>query len=346
MSTAQLTSPDTASGPAKEPAPARRSRLHGLAWLAWRQNRLAVWTVGGAMLLVAAVQLFLHFKIQREISLYHGECRDGGGWGVPACDHFITDVNDAVNWTADWMHRPFFLLPAVVGMFLGAPLLAQEYERGTVRMIRAQSVSPARWLTARLAAPAALVILAIGLFAALNTWLALDMNRLDFGRNDLFPGFTYATIGLAPLAWSLFALAVGVAVGQLVRRTVVSMLVTGVLVLGAELLVRSLRVYFVPVSEATGNLGGQISHWRGVPGQIPYGAWLVDHGPVLANGTRATEADCYHLGDACDKATQAWATYHPNSHFIPMQLVEGGLLLALSAALVFLVYRRVTRSAV
>ncbi|MFD8480447.1 hypothetical protein [Kitasatospora sp. NPDC059673] len=345
MSTAELTpaaAPDTVSG---GPDPARRSRLRGLVWLAWRQNRLAVWTFGGAMLLVCVALFVLHWKLRDVIFLTHGPCAEPSSWNVPICGHLVADRGNAMDAYTNLTHRPFFLLPVAVGMFLGAPLLAQEYERGTLRMIRAQSVSPVRWLTARLTAPAALVTVAVGLFAAMNTWLWLDMHRLGWGQDNLFPGFTYATIGLAPLAWSLFALAVGVAVGQLLRRTLVSVLVTGVLVLGAQLLVRSLRVYFVPLAEATGHIPGAVpSH--AVPYSMPPNSWLVDHGPVLADGTRASESDCYRLGDACDNSPLSWVTYHPNSHFVPMQLVEGGLLLAVSAALVFLTYRRVTRTAV
>ncbi|MFD8595277.1 hypothetical protein ACFV1L_09770 [Kitasatospora sp. NPDC059646] len=343
MSTAQLTAP-TAPGTSPAPAPARRSRLHGLAWLAWRQNRLAVWTLGGALLLVSVGLFVLHWQFQDVISLTLGRCAPAGSWNDPACATITADRADLMDLYARVTHKPFFLLPALVGMFLGAPLLAQEHERGTLLMIRSQSVSPLRWLTARLAAPALLVTVAVGLFAAVNTWLWYDMHRLRFAGDEVFPGFTYATIGLAPLAWSLFALALGVAVGQLVRRTVASVLVTGVLVLGAQVLVQSVRVHFVTPSVATYAIpGGRAQHvvppeaWRS-------NAWLVDHGPVLADGTRLSESECYRHGDACSASDLAWGSYHPLSHFAPMQLVEGGLLLVVSAALVLLVYRLVGRT--
>ncbi|OKJ13770.1 hypothetical protein [Kitasatospora sp. CB01950] len=336
--------PATAAATPAAPSPTRRSRLRGLAWLAWRQNRLAVWTFGGAMLAVCLGLFVLHWQFQDVIYRTTGPCASASSWNVPICQNLVGPRGDLMDAYSNLTHRPFFLLPAVVGMFLGAPLLSQEYERGTLRMIRAQSVSPVRWLTARLTVPALLVTLSVGLFAAMNSWLWYDMHRLSFGQDEVFPGFTYASIGLAPLAWSLFALALGVAVGQLLRRTVASVLVTGVLVLGAQVLMPLARVHFLP--PVTGTYAVVQGHAQyAVPIEAMRNAWLVNHGPVLADGTRLSGSDCYRHGEECTNSGLAWGSWHPLSHVVPMQLIEGGLLLAVSAALVLLVYRRVTRTA-
>jgi ABC-type transport system involved in multi-copper enzyme maturation permease subunit len=51
-----------------------------------------------------------------------------------------------------WLGVLVVAVPAVVGMFCGAPLVARELEEGTFRLAWTQSVTRTRWLTLRLAA--------------------------------------------------------------------------------------------------------------------------------------------------------------------------------------------------
>ncbi|MGW4379035.1 ABC transporter permease subunit [Kitasatospora sp. NPDC004531] len=343
MSTADLTR-DHVADPAPAPSRPERLRLRGPAWLAWRQTRLTARVYGGVLLVVGIALLYTHWRL----STLHDwanrmECSTVGGWQNPRCREDTPFGETLTSWFTGALQPAMFGVPLLVGMTLGAPLLAEEYERGTIRTVLAQSVAPARWLRARLLAPALLVLVSVGVLSALVSWVwNSDVRNGWSPYAGAFPGFSYASLGLAPLAWSLFALAVGAALGALLRRTVPAVLATGAVVALAELLVRNIRVHFVPLTTVTSPVGP--GH---APGMRPErGAWLVESGLQFPDGTRISSTDCLRQYAECDGATSAWSRIHPLSHLLPMQLVETGLLLAASAVLVWFAFRRVTRSAV
>lgn len=176
-------------------------------------------------------------------------------------------------------------VPLLIGMFLGAPMLAQEYERGTVRLAWTQSVSPLRWLTARIALPALAVLTAGAVLAVLATWVwRADIGGRPFTFDPPFQGLTYPVLGVVPVAWSLFALVLGLLVGQLLRRTVASVLATGVLLAVVHGLLRWNRASFYPSVRELAP--------RGVYFGQPNNAWLIDRGSCsrTAGGPRTSSA--------------------------------------------------------
>ncbi|MGW3233295.1 hypothetical protein [Kitasatospora sp. NPDC001095] len=147
-----------------------------------------------------------------------------------------------------------------------------------------------------------------------------------------FQALTYPALGLAPVAWSLFALALGVLVGQLVRRTVPAMLLTGALVAVAHGLVLWARPFLYPAVDRVADLRTT----------QPTNSWLLDRGVVLPDGTRVSTSACsFHFSTDCDGASASWLRYHPADHLVPIQLVEAGILLTLTALLLLTVFRRI-----
>ncbi|RKE17507.1 hypothetical protein [Streptomyces sp. TLI_171] len=343
MSTAQLTRADDrpSDDPARTAARSSWFRPRGLGWLAWRQSRLAVWTFGGVLLLATLALLVVRWRLDAMNHRLHGVCSQQGSYFIKGCPNLFFDASDLLSWFTDVVEPLVFGLPVVVGMFLGAPLLSQEYERGTVRLTRVQSVSPGRWLAARLGVPAVLVVLAVGALSAVTSWIwYADSHRAGIVSDPPFQGLTYPAIGVAPLAWSLYALALGVLIGQLLRRTVAAVLVTGLAVGASQLLFRAVRVHFVPLTDVTVRNAPP-----GAPFVGPRDSWLVHHGAVLADGTRYTSTECWPHYDACAHATSAWGSYHPLSQLLPMQLIEAALLAVVAAGALWLAFRRVRRSA-
>ncbi|RLV68279.1 ABC transporter transmembrane protein [Streptomyces sp. CBMAI 2042] len=96
-------------------------------------------------------------------------------------------------------------------------------------MAWAQSVSPARWLTARLAVPAALSVAGVGLLSLLQRWGWTQVREkpsafgLKWFDEDIFPGIEPVAVGYA-----LFAVAVGALCALLIRRMLLSMAATTV----------------------------------------------------------------------------------------------------------------------
>jgi hypothetical protein len=115
------------------------------------------------------------------------------------------------------------IVPALVGLFFGAPLIARELETGTFRLVWTQSVTRKRWLAAKLGL-VGIVAMAIG---GLLTWMAdWWASPLDAVNQDRFGAANFSFHGIAPIGYAAFAFALGVTAGALLRRTVPAMAVT------------------------------------------------------------------------------------------------------------------------
>nr|BFD95046.1 hypothetical protein KitaXyl93_64060 [Kitasatospora sp. Xyl93] len=330
MSTTVL--PDRATTPTATTAPG----LRGLLWLTFRQNRVFLRALVALLLVAAADLLWIHVLCQRTMDeLRRSGCDSSDSWSHTDCWTVYEPIHSPTFWYVQVLQPAVTAVPLLIGVFVGAPLLAQEYERGTIRLIRAQSVSPIRWLAVRLAVPGLAVLAASGLLAVLMTWVWwTDIVHGPYAFDPPFQFFTYPALGLAPIAWSVFALSLGVLVGQLVRRLVPAMFLTGALVAVAVGLVRWARPYFHPIVDQVAAVGTP----------QPTNAWLLGRGIVLPDGTRASTDTClfsFQDNPSCDIATASWARFHPADHLVPIQLVEAGLLLTLSALLLLTVFRRI-----
>ena len=122
--------------------------------------------------------------------------------------------------------------------------MAREFETGTYRMVLAQSVSRPRWLAVKLAVVTAAGLAVAGLCSLLLTWSAGPVDDLAGNR---FGALSFGSRDVAPLGYAAFALALGTAVGLVVRRTLPAMAVT--LAVFAVLQVAmplAIRQHFVP----------------------------------------------------------------------------------------------------
>ena len=126
------------------------------------------------------------------------------------------------------------LVPAVIGVFWGAPLVARELETGTFRLAWTQSVSRTRWLLVKLALVGAASMVAAGLVSLMVSWW---LSPSDTISQHLFDTSEFGARGVVPVAYAAFAFALGVTVGILLRRTVPAMATTLVAFLGIRLAV-------------------------------------------------------------------------------------------------------------
>src|SRR5262249_39924083 len=136
----------------------------------------------------------------------------------PVCDALTSDFRNQFG-SASILLLGLTILPALAGMFLGAPLVAREVERGAHRLAWTQGISRPRWMLTQVGA---LVIGTAVLFGAFSVLLMWWRAPLDQVAGDRFAnGFDLE--GAVPVAYALFALALGMAAGVLVRRTVPAM---------------------------------------------------------------------------------------------------------------------------
>ncbi|RKT20105.1 hypothetical protein BX285_4586 [Streptomyces sp. 1114.5] len=338
MSTDALT--DRSAAPAsadRRPAPG----LRGLLWLATRQHRVVLWTLAALLVLVVADLAWIHLACRHVTGILRRTgCYSPATWSDTRCWTLLAPIDRPNFWFVSVLQPAVTLAPLLFGVFIGAPLLAQEYERGTIRLIRAQSVGPVRWLAVRLAVPGIAVLAVSGVLASLMTWVWwTDIVHGPVAFDPPFQSFTYPALGVAPIAWSLFALSLGVLVGLLLRRTLPAMFLTGALIATAHGLFRWARPYFHPVVDEVGPAPGAQP-----PYLQPANAWLVDRGVILPDGTRVDSDACIRslgAGARCEGATASWLRYHPADHLVPIQLVEAGILVALTVVVLVVVFRRI-----
>ena len=122
------------------------------------------------------------------------------------------------------------LVPALVGAFLGGPMVARELEAGTHRLVWSQSVTRTRWLAVKLGLTALAVAVAVGALTLAVTWWAAPLDGSTGTTRGSLPArltpVSFAMRGITPVAYALFALVLGVAVGIVVRRSVAAIAVT------------------------------------------------------------------------------------------------------------------------
>jgi hypothetical protein len=113
-------------------------------------------------------------------------------------------------------------VPAFVGAFWGAPLVAREVEAGTHRLAWTQSVTRHRWLATKLILVGLVAILLTGAFSLVFTWWSLPFDH--FGNR--IGSANFGQRGIVPMAYALFALALGTFAGTVLRRTLPAMATT------------------------------------------------------------------------------------------------------------------------
>ncbi|EFE75725.1 ABC transporter permease [Streptomyces filamentosus] len=312
--------------------------LRGPARVLLRVHRKALWVAGGLLVIGIGIVVALRIWMAAAKEL----CADGD---MTPCGGPVYQPSYARTSTELYLSdggTVLLLLAGLIGVFVAGPLIARELESGTFRLAWAQSVSPAHWLAARLAVPAALAVVGLTVLIAVYRWGLWALRGYPYSHlttwygSGIFPG-----TGPALLGFALLAVAVGGLCAVLVRRTLLSMSLTG-LVLGTVALGLHKRRY---------ELWPHILRQGRGPQAVSPGDWHLDYGMLTASGHKLYWRDCLDTGTvedarACMRARGAVTNFtevHPASHYWPLQLVETGILLALAALAVFAAFRVLRR---
>jgi hypothetical protein len=313
-----------------------------MTWLVWRLHRTELYIA--AALLAALTVLLLVTGVQMA-SQYHS--------AVTACTASHSCANLASTLFLG-SHAVGFLVimtlgvPALLGLFWGAPLVASELETGTSQFAWMQSVTRKRWLA--VTAGEMLVAAAVwgGAVSALVTWWSGPDNALQL---DQFKPGRFDIMGIVPVGYALFAMALGLCAGALLRRTLPAIAVT----LAGFIIVRAvvtlwLRPHYMSAITVTSKLTSPFtptgSYWQlgqGIlnpAGQLvpaPNGA-AVDGIPVgFLPAACASAARGVPPGPSCGQALAAFhgfITYQPASRYWAFQGIEFGIFAALAALLI------------
>jgi hypothetical protein len=329
-----------------------------MTFLVWRQYRLQ-WAIALALLAAfAAVELVNGFQVahawhsllttcpKTAASAAGGSCLQGTIAGT---------VGSNLRLIAE-------IVPGLFGIFWGAPLVAHELEAGTTTFAWTQGVTRARWLWAKVGWLLLAAALWGGAVAALVTWWSGPVNAQ---QANAFLANNFDTQGIVPIGYSVFAMALGIAAGALIRRTLPAIAVTICGFAAVRLVVaEELRQHLIPavttVVSLTSN-GPSGMAWILQTGFVDKAGQVLPSlgnysGPAF-NGTPIKDfpAACQAILNAPSSATGAlnaclsragfreYLSYQPGYRFWPIQGIETGLYLLAAAVLLAIAWRAVRR---
>jgi hypothetical protein len=320
-----------------------------MTWLIWRQHRTEVCILG---LLVGMFGISLIVLGTQAHELFPGgPARCAGEDGInEACTASFRRLDEGYG-NVENLLAAFYLVPLVIGAFLGAPLIARELEDGTWQLAWTQAVPRMRWLAAKLAALAGVTVMLTGMFTAVITWFRQPFDAWE-GR---FQYDAFDLQGLVPVAYALFAFGVATAAGAILRRSLPAFGVAFGAFLAARMSVALLArpAYATPLTTMEPvPVGGSKAGRRPVRS---FADWVIEHGYANATGRRLSPTEYYELEDAANLAgtnlnqflhaqgIQQFAVYHPADRFWTFQLIEAALFIGVAALLIGVVVWRVRR---
>jgi hypothetical protein len=307
--------------------------------LIWRLHRNQVYFAAAALAALAVLLLITGLKMADD---YHAflrtcaasrTCADGQGQ-LFSGDGAIMDI---VNLT--------MVVPLLLGLFWGAPLVAKEFEDGTHNLVWTQGVTRQRWLRTNVI----WVLLAAALWgatiAALASWWRTPENALG-SRFDAFD-----IQGFVPVAYALFAVALGIAAGSVFRRVLPAIATT----LGLFVALRvAIGVYVRPrfMTPLT-----RLFPLAGSKSNPPAGSWVISQGIAAPSGHLRGSITPGAIPSACqpgasgDKSGIAGClashgfrqmiTFQPGGRFWAFQGLEASIFVIAAAALIGLAFWRV-----
>jgi ABC-type transport system involved in multi-copper enzyme maturation permease subunit len=240
---------DTAA--ALRPVPWRR-----MVWVTWRQHRPTLFGVPGVLGAVAIFLLFTGLWVHQNYTALitcHPASSD-------ACYDLTRTFNNS-DWTiGNVLMMLVNLVPALLGAFAGAPVLARELETGTFRYTWTQGIGRVRHTAARLVLLAIPVTVAAYGFSLVFAWFFGPF--VSEQGMSVFNSTVFETRGISFAALTLVAFTIGAFLSMLIRKIIPAMAVTlGAYLVLALLTAEVLRKHY-PVS----------GFW---PMQFFEGGWLL-----------------------------------------------------------------------
>ena len=314
-----------------------------MIWVTWAQHRREA-LVSGLILTVAAAVLVITGLIM--LADFHSSgaasCAPAGGRAVAVfnvgtpCEPVLNAFS--VRWLSLTQSTWFVLmaLPALLGVFIAAPLLSREFEQRTYLFAWSQSITRLRWAVVKLGLIGTVVLVSAAGLTALVMWWHSPMDLA--GHDGRWAAFDVQ--GLAPIAYALFALSLGTLAGLVLRRTVPAMALTLFVFVGTRVLVALVRPHFM-----TAVTGSALD--------LKQGSWILAasyyadaHGHYVSaeqvnqmvSAFASTAPKDFNNSSVThylqQRGIQLLADYQPADRFWTFQLIEAALFLGLAIGLI------------
>lgn len=323
-----------------------------MTWLVWRQHRQQALAAVVALL---AVALFL-VPTGRQMRAAFDDLGLGACLRATPQPELVTADTGCLPPSEEFSGRfqslglaslLLLFLPALVGLFWGAPLVARELEHGTHRLVWTQGVTRLRWATVKLGLVGAGVVLVGAAYTLLVGWWIAPLNDATGYR---FTWLFFDQQGPVLVGYALFALALGVLAGTLTGKVLPAMAIT----LGGFLATRVavallLRPRFLPpLRRAYPVVGATPTESNPLTGD-----WVISRGVYSAQGVKLTPGSGAQA--LCDQTAAAQCTakygvgaynqdlFQPAGRFWLFQGIETALFVALAVVLVLVAVHLIRR---
>jgi hypothetical protein len=336
-----------------------------MIWLTWRQHRKQ------ALYTLIALAVLTGVMLPTGLAMHHTYTNSG----LAACVAKLSTATFTSGDTPDcralsqqfqnqyssmtFIAILFVILPAIIGIFFGAPLIAREVEAGTHRLVWTQGVSRRHWALVKFGLVGAVTLVVAAAYTLGMDWWSQPLVA-DGGR--LGP-IVFDIEGIAPIGYTLFAVALGILASTMWKRVLPAMGVTLAGYAVVRVLIETLARphYMSPLTASipitsTEQFNDASGDWIMSNGVINGVGKLVlpNAGIGCAQpGGNATVAGALPSDDPCGGGLLAqglgpgpfsnWQQYQPASRFWEFQGIETGIFLALTAILLYLAIRRIRR---
>jgi ABC-2 family transporter protein len=337
-----------------------------MTWLTWRQFRASAAMMAAALATLAAILAVTGPGLADEYSSGIAACTNQGGDCSDFVGQFFRDHRGALLAAT----AVVLVLPALIGLFWGAPLIARELEAGTHRLVWNQSITRTRWLAVKLGLVGLAAVSAAGLASLAVDWWSGPIDKAAFEQFPRMEPLLFGTRGVVPIGYAAFAFALGVTVGMLVRRTVTAMAITLAVFVALQVAMPQLvRAHLIPPARSTFDIDpSHLTMFSFGPDGLRVdatppdtGAWVLSSRTVDASGRAVdtipanstlspTSGPCAPSGPppASDGPGEELApcmaelkrlgyrqqvTYQPSSRFWRLQWYETGIYTALTLGL-------------
>jgi hypothetical protein len=323
-----------------------------MTWVTWQQYR---YQAAFAAALLAALAVVLLITGLHAAAVWHSaltqcatnhSCASLAGSNLSLANPIITTLVIATS-----------AVPALPGLLWGAPAVASELETGTNQFAWTQSITRRRWLAVRAGWLLLATAVLAGAVSAIVTWWSGPFNALTA---DAFQINRFDITDIVPVGYAIFAMALGICAGTLLRRTLPALGITLAGFAGLRVLIALwLRLhYMTPVvvyyklTAPFTPAGSYLPVSQGVVGPDGRPAAL-DNAVPNYNGVPLPPA-CQHVANTnpnpqailpCLSAHgyRGELTYQPASRFWAFQGIETSIFVVLAAALIGITFLVLSR---
>jgi hypothetical protein len=317
-----------------------------MTWLVWRQHRNQAYLAAAALAAFAVLLLVTGRQMASQYQSALTSCA-----ASHACANLASTLTLGTNPALVVLVTLTVVVPCLLGVFWGGPLVAREVETGTSQFAWMQSITRRRWLSVKVGWVLLAAAVWSGAVSALVTWWSSPVNALN---QQNFQPSQFDIQGIVPVGYALFAVALGIAAGTLLRRTLPALAVTLVVFIFLRLVIgQDLRSHYLSPVTRIFNFrhpySPKGSYWLisqglvGPGGRVPIsqpsgGGLSIDGLPInsMPSACRALIYQGPVKTISCLTAhhLRKFITYQPASRYWAFQGIETGIFVLLAAALI------------